>query len=194
MTRLFAALVACLAVVALSHVAAAAAVELFGVRFPERVTLGDESLVMNGVGVRRVTILKVGVYVAGLYVRVPTASSREVLRADRPKYLVAVMKRDVSRSDTAPAFREGVERSAGPNAPAIRSEIAAFESWVPSMREGQQLTAAFTPGSGVVVSSTATREPFRGSEQFGTALFGMWLGPQAADAELRQALLKGSVP
>lgn len=83
------------------------------------------------------------------------------------------MKRDVSRDDTAPAFRERVERSAGADAAAFRSEILAFKRWIPSMREGQ---VAFTPGTGVVVRSTPKDEAFRGSVRFGTALFGMWVG------------------
>jgi hypothetical protein len=186
-----AALLTSLAVVSLS-IAAWPAVDFLGVRFADRVEVGDGPLLLNGVGVRQATIFKVNVYVAGLYVRVPTTSRDEVLRVDRPKYFVAVMKRDVSRSDSAPAFRQGVERSAGPDAPTIHSEIAAFEGWMPSMHEGDRLSATFSPASGVTVTSTAKREPFRGSVQFGTALFGMWIGPRASDADLRQALLRAS--
>jgi hypothetical protein len=102
------------------------------------------------------------------------------------------MLRDVSREDSAPAFREGVERSAGRDVAAIRSEILAFEKWIPSMLKGQKLTVTFTPGTGAVLKSTAKPEAFHGSIQFGTALFGMWMGPRPTDTDLRAALLRGS--
>lgn len=164
-------------------------IEVAGIHFPERVSAGGTNLIINGAGVRRATIFRVKVYAAALYVRERTTSTADVLRTDRPKYFVAVMKRDVSRDDSAPAFREGVERSAGNDVAAIRSEIVAFERWIPSMREGQQLTVSFTPDSGVVVRSTAKQDAFHGSIRFGTALFGMWIGPRATDADLRSALL-----
>ena len=175
----------------LAFAKAALGVEVDGVHFADRVTLDGESLLLNGVGTRRVTIFNVKVYVAGLYIRERTRSGAEVLRPDRRKYFVAVMKRDVSRDDTAPIFREGIERSARADSDALRSEILAFERWIPSMREGQQLMVAFTPSSGVAVRSTAKGEPFRGSIRFGTALFGMWIGPRAKDTDLRESLLRG---
>jgi hypothetical protein len=167
------------------------AADVSGVRFADRVTLDTGSLVLNGVGVRRATVFKVRVYAAGLYVRETTREASEVLRADRPKYLVAVMLRDVSRQDSVPVFREGIQRSAGSDAAAIRAESVAFEGWIPSMREGQSLSVAFSPESGVLVRSTAKAEAFRGSARFGTALFGVWVGPHAADADLRAGLLRG---
>lgn len=87
--------------------------DVAGFRFPDRVTAGGASLIINGSGTRRATFLRIKVYVAALYVRERTTTASDVLRTDRPKYFVAVMKRDVSRNDSAPAFREGVERSAG---------------------------------------------------------------------------------
>jgi hypothetical protein len=100
------------------------------------------------------------------------------------------MKRDVSTEDGATAFRKGVERSAGADAPKIRSEIDSFARWIPSMREGQGLTVNYRPDSGVVVTSTAKKETFRGSVPFGTALFGVWIGPRPVDEDLRESLLR----
>ena len=126
---------------------------------------------------------------SGLYAREPTRNAAEVLRADRPKRLVAVMKRDLSRGDSVPLFRKGIERSAGRGAAAIRGEIDAFARWFPTLREGNWFAVNFTPSDGVVVSAMGKPELFRGSVQFGTALFGMWLGPGADDAGLRASLL-----
>lgn len=171
--------------------ARALGVDVAGVRFVDRVVVGDASLVLNGVGIRKATIFKVKVYVAALYVAERTRSAAEILRPDRLKSYTAVMKRDVSRDDSAPVFHMNIERSAGADATTIRSEIAAFERWIPSMREGQNLTATFVPESGVTVRSTARKDAFHGTVRFGTALFGVWIGPTASDDDFRAALLSG---
>lgn len=181
---------ASLAILVLLFTVSALAVEVAGVRFAERITVGNTPLLLNGVGFRRVTFIKVKVYVAGLYVAKQTRDAAEILRTDRPKSLIAVMRRDVSAEDGASAFRKGVERSAGADAPKIRSEIDAFARWIPSMREGQGLTVNYNPDSGVVVTSAAKKEAFRGSVPFGTALFGVWIGPRPVDEDLRESLLR----
>jgi long-chain acyl-CoA synthetase len=170
----------------------ASGLDVAGVRLPDSVSSGGSTLVLNGAGVRKATVLRVQVYAAALYVTERTTNTLEILRDDRPKIFMAVMKRDVSRDQVAPAFREGVERSAGPDVPALRSEIDGFERWIPGMREGQNLTVAYAPGSGLTVSSSAKADVFKASHRFAVALFGMWIGPRATDADLRSALLKGA--
>lgn len=169
----------------------ALAAEVAGVRFADQVTVGNAPLFLNGVGIRRVTVFNVKVYVAGLYVAARTRSATEILRVDRPKACMLVMKRDVSSDEGAGAFRKGIERSAGSDAPKVRPEIEAFARWIPSMRQGQGLTATFTPDSGVVITSTAKKDQFRGTVSFGTALFGVWIGPRPVDEDLRESLLRG---
>ena len=63
-----------------------------GVRFQDSVTIAGTTLLLNGAGVRCVTILCVKVYVAGLYVRERTTNPNDVLRTDQPKYVVAILK------------------------------------------------------------------------------------------------------
>jgi hypothetical protein len=165
--------------------------EISGVRFPDSVNVYGQTLLLNGAGVRCVTLLCVKVYVAGLYVRERTTSAADILRDDRPKYVTAVMKRDMSRADAAEAFRKGIERAAGSDAGAIRGEIARLEQWIPAMREKDQMTVFFNPGSGVTIWATPRSDTFQGNAAFGTALFGMWIGPRAVDSDLRAAMLKG---
>jgi hypothetical protein len=171
---------------------AASGLDVAGVRLPDSVRSGGSTLVLNGAGVRKATVFRVQVYAAALYVRERTTNASEILREDQPKNLMAVMKRDVSHDQIAPAFREGVERSAGADAPALRSEIDAFERWIPGMREGQNLTVAYAPASGLTVSSSARADVFKATPRFAVALFGLWIGPRATDADLRTALLKGA--
>src|SRR5207247_9289332 len=59
--------VAVLSLLTLSLAARASAGELAGVTLPDRIQVDSRTLVLNGMGLREATFLKVDVYVAGLY-------------------------------------------------------------------------------------------------------------------------------
>jgi long-chain acyl-CoA synthetase len=169
--------------------AGALALDVSGVRFDDHVTLEGTSLVLNGTGLRHVTIFGIEVYVAGLYVPTRGHDATEVLRADRAKQVVLVMKRDVSRDQIGTAFREAIERSAGSRTASLRTEIDAFAAWIPAMHEHDRVTASYTPASGLTVTSTASTTTFHASNDFAAALFGVWIGPHAIEDSLRDGML-----
>lgn len=167
------------------------ALDISGVHFDDHVTLDGTSLVLNGAGIRHVTIFGIEVYAAGLYVPSRTHDATAVLDPSHARELVAVIKRDVGRDQIGPAFREAIERAAGSHLPELRTEIAAFAAWLPAMREHDRLTVAYTPASGLVVSATSEPTSFHGSAGLAAAVFGMWLGEHAVEDSLRAALLGG---
>jgi hypothetical protein len=52
---------------------------LEGVRFPDSYPVEGQTLTLNGLGLRTLTILRVRVYVAGLYVARRTGDVREIV-------------------------------------------------------------------------------------------------------------------
>lgn len=165
------------------------ALDVSGVHFEERTSLAGAPLVLNGVGVRHATIFGIEVYVAGLYVQSATHDSGEVLRSDRTKQIVLVMKRDVGRDQIGPAMRTAAERAAGARAASLRTELDAFGAWIPAMHARDRLIVSYTPASALSVTSTATRTTFHGSAGLAEAVFGMWVGPRPVEDSLRNGLL-----
>ncbi len=65
------------------------------VSFPEQVTVDGRTLALNGIGVRKATILRVEVYVAALYAATPSKepsqiSSSGIFRPNRARYSSAI--------------------------------------------------------------------------------------------------------
>ena len=59
----------------------AAAKELAGVNMPDTLSVGDKTLKLNGVGLRKKAIFKV--YVGGLYLETPSKDAAAILASDQ---------------------------------------------------------------------------------------------------------------
>lgn len=81
----------------LAHPAAAG--ERAGVTMADASTVEDRPLVLNGMGVRKATIFRVKVYVAGLYLERRSRSAADIIRSEQTKRLDVVLLRDVDRDD-----------------------------------------------------------------------------------------------
>ena len=58
--------------------------ECRGVNFPEQTQVDGSTLTLNGLGVRKATMLKVIVYVAALYVAKSSSDPNAILGSDSP--------------------------------------------------------------------------------------------------------------
>ena len=63
----------------------AMAATLAGVTLPDTYTVDGKSLVLNGIGVRTLTIINVRAYVAGLYLPQPSHDARQIFASPGPK-------------------------------------------------------------------------------------------------------------
>ena len=162
------------------------------VQFPDTVTVGSSPLVLNGLGIRKATMLKVNVYVAGLYLPNKQSAPGPILGSDGPWQLVLRFVRDVGASDIRGAFQEGFEQTAGNNLAALRPRIDAFNAQIPDLKTGQALTFAHASGAGVAldVNGKAAR-PIDGAD-FASALLTIWLGAKPPNEDLKSGLLGGA--
>ncbi len=168
----------------------AVARDCLGVGFPDRVQVDGAGLVLNGLGVRRATILAVKVYVAGLYVRRVSGDAAVLMAEAGPSRLVLHFVRDVGAGRMREAWSEGFARSAG--AAAMGDRIATLNSWMTDMKDGQEIAFDFLAGGGVRVTvAGAVRGTVPGAD-FSRALLGIWLGPAPPNPALKAGLLGGA--
>lgn len=85
--------IACAAALTAALGAGAATVEVAGVKFQDRASLGASKLQLNGAGVRNQTIFKV--YAAGLYPSRKAGTLEEVITAPGAKRISLVMLREL---------------------------------------------------------------------------------------------------
>src|SRR5262249_25315430 len=123
--------------------------ECAGVTLPDQVQVDGAALTLNGVGLRLATMLKVKVYVAGLYVVKSSNNAGALLSAGEPAELVLHFVRDVGADDIRKSFEEGFEKNAKSEMPALKDRIAMLNGWLTDVKSGQKLTFIRKPGAGL---------------------------------------------
>ena len=175
-----------------SSLAAAAPVELAGVKIEDSQDVSGSKLTLNGAGIRYKVVFKV--YTAGLYLSKKASTTEEVLAMPGPKRMAITMLRDIDSGELGKLFSRGMEDN---------MDKAAFSKLVPGVMrmsqifsdhkkllKGETFIIDWVPGSGMVltVKGKVEGEPFKEPEFF-NALLRIWLGPNPADWKLKEALL-----
>ena len=160
-----------------------------GVQFPEKI--GDMSLL--GVGLRMKTILKVKVYAVGLYVADAALAGplkgksgpdlyRELVWGDFPKEIHLRLVRDVSASQMQEAIREALEK-------ADKARTDQFASYFSDIKTGEEYVLRWTPGGTLETVAKGTPKPKIADKNFAGAVFGIWLGEEPIQEDIKQDLI-----
>lgn len=166
--------------------------ELAGVKYPATATVATTPLQLNGAGIRYRFVVQV--YTAGLYLAAPADTPEAVLSAAGPKRLHVVMLRDIDASELGRLFTRGMQDNAAKEefSKSIPGTIRMADIFSAKKRlaKGENFSVDYVPGVGtqVLVNGQPTGEPIA-EPAFFRALMGIWLGPNPADATLKQALL-----
>ncbi len=161
---------------------------LAGVTLPEAITVEGKSLVLNGMGIRKATILNVKVYVAGLYVENKSRSADEIMSTGQVRRLDMVLLRGVERDDIVDVWRKGLKNN-GADMAKLKLRFDVFASWMSDLKQRDTLTFLYVPGRGVTVILKGTVKGTIGGADFATALFSIWFGREPADEDLKESLL-----
>jgi hypothetical protein len=160
-----------------------------GVRFPDKV--GDMSLL--GIGLRTKTILKVKVYAIALYVsdaalagplkgKSAPALAHEIVWGDFPKEVHLHLVRDVSASQMQDAIREALEH-------ADKARVDQFVSYFGDIKTGEEYVLRWAPGGTLETIAKGTPKPPIADKNFAAAVFGIWLGEEPIQEDIKRDLL-----
>ena len=181
-----------LAAVAILFSASAATVDVAGVKLDDAVEVQGTKLQLNGAGVRYKAIFKV--YVGALYVGKKAATPEELYAATGPKRISITMLREIDSNELGKGFTKAFEDNTpkGEMSKLIPGLIRMGQIFADQKKlvAGDVLTVDWVPGMGTVISSKGKQlgEPFKEPE-FYVALMRIWLGPNPADAKLKDAML-----
>lgn len=165
----------------------AAAKELAGVNMPETLSVGDKTLKLNGLGLRKKAFFKV--YVGGLYLEAPSKDAAAILASDQAKAVRMTFMRGVSKSQLRDAFVDGFEANAKEKAAAQKAAIEKLYSWLPDVKEAETLSFSYVPGKGTTVSFGSKELGVIEGKEFAEALFALWLGPKPPSEDLKKGML-----
>jgi hypothetical protein len=171
--------------------AQAQAAKCGGVSMPDRATVGGTELVLNGMGVRIATFMKIKVYVAALYLERPSGEASEILASDSARRLSLAFLRDVDKSDIAEAYTEGFQKGAGDDYARLRPDLERLIGWMSAVERGDTHTYTYIPGEGLEVRVDRERKGIIEGADFAEAFFRIWLGAEPPNSELKRGLLGG---
>ena len=181
-----------LAALALSFSAAAATVDVGGIKIEDAMELQGSKLQLNGSGIRYRAVFKI--YATGLYVGKKVTTSEDLFAAPGPKRITITLLRDIDANDLGKAFTKGFEENS-PKAEMSKLipgliKMGQIFSDQKKMVAGENFTIDWIPGTGTIISvkGKPQGEPFKEPE-FYAALMRIWVGPNPADFKLKDALL-----
>lgn len=172
-------------------------IEAGGVRFAPTLNLGGSTLQLNGAGVRYRFVVRV--YAAGLYLGSRADNAQAALSLPGPKRLHVAMLREIDANELGRLFTRGMQANT-PREMFARSipgtvRIGEIFAARKRLRQGDTFSVDFVPGQGtqVLVNGEPQGAPIQEPEFF-NAMMLIWLGPEPADAALKDALLGRTAP
>ena len=165
--------------------------ECIGVTAPDSAKVSGADLALNGMGIRKATMLKVKVYVASLYLPEKSNDAAHILGADPPWQLVLNFVHDVDASDMHDAFDEGFKKAAGSKLAALNERIETLKAAMVDFKKGHALTFTNDPAKGVAVDVNGAGGPEIQGADFSIALLSIWIGAEPPNEDLKAGLLGG---
>jgi hypothetical protein len=170
--------------------AMAGAAELDGVIMPDTQDVGGYHLVLNGLGLRTYSILRVHVYVAGLYLERRSADPNAILSSSQPKLLRFVFVRDVDAEDARTSWREALDRNCPAPCRLPADSVARFLAAIPSVHNGDTNTLLFTV-RGVEFFINGRSVGQIANPDFKHVILSTFIGPRPTSTEVKEGLLGG---
>ena len=179
------------AVVAAFSLNLAHAVEVEGIRFDDKITVGSSELVINGAGVRS----KFGKrYVIALYLPAKTGDANAAISTKGVKRVAITLIKDVSGDTFSDALSKGMKNnSTEPEMATLKDRIKQWSDTVIALGEikaGSRILIDWVPGKGTQLSinDQAMGKEIAG-EDFYMALLKVWLGKDPVQDDVKQGLL-----
>ena len=161
-----------------------------GVTLPAELSYGEQTMSLNGGGIRTKLIFKL--YTGGLYLAEKSSDADAIIKADKPMAVrLAITSNKINSTNFSEAIREGFEKSTGNNTTAIQGKIdkliEAFsrEPIVP----GDVFDVVWMPGEGVKTYKGKTLKSTIEGLEFKQALYGIWLSDNPVSGSLKNGML-----
>ena len=172
--------------IALLTVANVRAATLAGVELPDTMTVDGHTLVLNGIGLREATALRVKAYVGGLYLEQRTSDAATVIDPKQRKVVKLQFLRDIDRTRLAGGWADALRKVGGDK---MKPAVEQFESFITDVKKGDTMTFTSRPGAGVEVAVRGAVKGTVPGDDFSRTLFTVWFGPEPGDPNLKRGML-----
>ncbi|MEN8817500.1 MAG: chalcone isomerase family protein [Nonlabens sp.] len=161
-----------------------------GVTVEKSITVASQELVLNGAGMREK--LWYDLYVGALYVTSKSSDGNRLVAADETMAITLdITDEAVTQEKMKTAVEEGFGDSvSNKERKAIQSEINTFIGFFKdAIVKGDHFEIAYVKGTGTVVTKNGKNLGTIKGLNFKKGLFGIWLGNDPADEDLKEGML-----
>jgi hypothetical protein len=152
-----------------------------GVTFTDTVTVAGQTLVLNGVALRKKAIFKV--YQAGLYLPAKSSDADAILAADEPRRMVMQFLRDVGKDKMCEAWNEALENNTPDASAELKADFTTLCGYMVDIKDKQQMVFSYVPGTGTEVRVADEEKGTIAGKAFADALYKAWIGPKPGPGE-----------
>jgi len=152
-----------------------------GVTMEDSITVDGQTLVLNGMALRKKFIFKV--YVAGLYLPQKETSAEKILGSDGMRRLVMHWVRGVGTGKINDAWYEGLEANTPNHSPEVKKQFDTLCSYMEEVKDGDLIVFTYIPGKGTTVQVKGKEKGVIEGKEFADALFACWIGPKPGPGE-----------
>jgi hypothetical protein len=159
------------------------------VEVADSISVADQTLVLNGAGVRSKFFLNL--YVAALYLQQASDEGEAVIAADKPMTIrLQITSSLIDGEKMSEATLDGFVKSTKGNLTPIQKEvellISAFRD---AVEEGDVFDLQYVPGAGTSVIRNGEVKVVVPGLEFKQALFGIWLSEDPVQDDLKEDML-----
>lgn len=165
------------------------AAEIGGVEVPEKLSVDNSELALNGAGVREKFFFDL--YVGSLYLKEKQQDANAIISEDELMALRLNIISDMITSEKMTnATIEGFENSTKGNMKPLQAKIDDFlDTFKEEIKKGDSFEMVYVPEEGVkIYKNNQLAKTITGLE-FKKALFGIWLSEKPAQKSLKQEML-----
>jgi hypothetical protein len=161
-----------------------------GVTIPRTIKFENKTLQLNGAGSR--SKMWVEVYIQALYLSILSQDPKEIINDNLEMSIrIEITSALVSSGKLTRALNAGLEKSAGDNFNSLKPKMELLKSYLSEeIVKGDVFELTYNPSdkSIWVIKNKTLKGKIDGFE-FKKAFFGIWLGENPVDAELKNSLL-----
>jgi len=170
----------------------AKAVQFEGFEFPLVVNVENESLVLNGLALRKATFLEIRILAAGLYLPQFASESSAVEKMDGRKQLQLCFLKNLSAKTIAKVWTEELMKNCESSCSVIKEKARDLEKIITGIKKNDLLTISFEKDRLDFRLNHQKRGWIDGSE-FVLAFLRIWIGSRPINEDFKKDLLKQSL-
>lgn len=154
---------------------------LAGVNLPDKAEVKGQTLVLNGMALRKKFVIKV--YVAGLYLPQKEKGANKILAGDTPHRMVMHFLYSVNKEQMCEAWNEGLEANTPNPSADVKKGFNTLCSWMEPIPEGKTLAMTYLPGEGTQVEINGKVKGTIPGKDVADAILATWIGPKPGPGE-----------